>query len=215
MLNLTCRQRSRWLWFAALVAALVFVLTIQDFLAISRPVVGNILVVEAWIWNSSAIKEAADEFARGHYEWLVTIGEPIEEERTPDRSNTAVLAAKKLQDLGIDKDCIIMLIIPNASQHRTYLSALTLKKWLMESRIHLTGVNVFTLGPHARKSLVLFERALGPEVKVGVIAGTDDSYAANCWWISPRGIYVIVRKLLGYIYAVTWPFPDSLPLFAP
>ena len=68
----------------ALIAALVFVFTIHDFLAISRPVVGNILVVEAWILDSSAIKEAADEFTCGHYEWLVTVGGPIGEEGSPE-----------------------------------------------------------------------------------------------------------------------------------
>jgi len=85
---------------------------------------------------------------------------------------------------------------------------------LRDSGTQTTGINVFTIGPHARKSLVLFKRALGPEIEVGVIAGTDDTYDANHWWMSVRGTYVIFRKLLGYLYAVTWPLPENIPLNA-
>ena len=206
------RQRFRLFGIVALIAALVFVLTIHDFLAISRPVVGNILVVEAWIWNSSAIKEAADEFIRGHYEWLVTVGGPIGEERSSDQKNSAVLAAIKLRELGVDKSRIIVLPVSDVTFHRTYASALTLRNWLISSKIETTGINVVTLGAHARKSLVLFKRALGPKTKVGVIAGTEDDYDQSRWWLSARGIYVTMRKTLGYLYAVFWPIPESLPL---
>ena len=206
------RQRFRLFGLVALIAALVFVLTIHDFLAISRPVVGNILVVEAWIWDSSAIKEAADEFTRGHYEWLVTFGGPIGEEGSPDQKNSAVLAAIKLRGLGVDKSRIIVLPVPNVTFHRTYASALTLRNWLISSKIETTGINVVTLGAHARKSLVLFKRALGPETNVGVIAGTEDDYDQSRWWLSARGFYVTMRKTLGYLYAVFWPIPESLPL---
>lgn len=205
------RQRFRLSGFVVLVAALVFALTIHDFLAISRPVVGNILVVEGWIWNSSAIKEAADEFSRGHYELLVTVGGPIGEEGPPGEKNSAVLAAIKLQELGVNKSHIIVLPVPNLTFHRTYASALTLKHWLIGSKIKATGINVVTLGAHARKSLVLFERAFGPGTDVGVISGTDDEYDPHRWWMSATGIYLITRKTLGYLYAISWPLPESLP----
>jgi hypothetical protein len=196
---------------ATLGVALTFVLTIHDFLAISRPVNGDILVVEGWIWRSSAVKEAAEEFNRGHYKWLVTVGESLEDnvgafaQRDP-----AVLAAKRLREYGVDEDLIVVLPGPNVPRHRTYASALILKEWLAGSKIETTGVNVFTLGAHARKSLVLFQRVLGAETRVGVIAGRDDSYNAQWWWLSPTGIYVVMRKTLGYLYAVCWPLPQNL-----
>jgi hypothetical protein len=189
----------------------VFVLTIHEFLAINRPVVGNILVVEAWIWNSSAMKEAAEEFTRGQYEWLVTVGGHIEEQGPLDQQSSAVLAAIRLQELGIDQSRIIVLPVPDMTFHRTYASAVTLRNWLTKSKTETIGVNIFTLGAHARKSLVLFTRALGPGIHVGVLAGTEDDYDHTHWWVSARGIYVTMRKTLGYLYAVCWPIPESLP----
>ena len=206
------RLKSRWLMGATVaVVVIAFVLTIHDFLAISRPVHGDILVVEGWIWRSSAMKEAAAEFHRGQYRWLVTVGESVEDNgRGSAKRDVADLAAQRLREYGVDDGVIVVLPSPDVPWHRTYASALTLKEWLARSKIETTGVNVFTLGAHARKSLVLFQRALGAGTRVGVIAGTDESYQAHRWWLSPTGIYVIMRKTLGYLYAVWWPLPQNL-----
>jgi len=198
---------------AALTSSLAFAFTIQDFLAINHPVAGNILVVEGWIWDSSAMREAAEEFGGGQYTYLVTVGGPIEGDKGPtNQMNLAELAAGRLQELGVAETSITVLNVPHVTCHRTYASALTLKNWINDSHIEATGVNVFTLGAHARKSLVLFKRALGPGTKVGVISGTDAEYDPAHWWLSARGIYVILRKTVGYVYAIVWPLPDRLPL---
>ena len=194
----------------SLLILLVFVFTIQNFLAISLPVEGNILVVEGWIWNSPGMKDAAEEFRRGDYQYLVTVGGPAGSgDVHSDQKNFAELAARRLQELGIPETDITVLRVPAVTSHRTYACALTLKNWLTTSKIDTTGVNVVTLGAHARKTLVLFQRTLGPETKVGVISGTDDEYDPNRWWLSARGIYVIMRKTVGYLYAIAWPLPEG------
>lgn len=158
------------------------------------------------------MKEAAEEFSRGQYKYLVTVGGPVEGDEGPtNQKNFAELAARRLQELGVAESSITVLNVPIVTNHRTYASALAVRNWINNSKIEVTGVNVFTLGAHARKSLVLFKRALGPEIKVGVISGTDTDYDPAHWWISVRGIYVILRKTLGYLYAIFWPLPDSLP----
>lgn len=208
-----CSRRFGLIGLAALVASLAFAFTIQDFLAINLPVAGNILVVEGWVWDSSAMREAAEEFGRGQYTYLVTVGGLIEGDNGPtNQMNLAELAAGRLQELGVAETSITVLNVPHVTCHRTYASALILRNWINVSHIEATGVNVFTLGAHARKSLVLFKRALGPETKVGVISGTDTEYDPAHWWLSARGIYVILRKTVGYLYAIVWPLPDTLPL---
>jgi hypothetical protein len=204
------RRRLKLLGIAAvLFGALVFVLGIHDFLVITRPVAGNILAIEGWAWQSPAMREAMDEFNRGQYEWLVTLG--ARNGGPTEQKSSAELAAGRLRALGVDERRIVVLAVPSSERHQTYTSAVTLKDWLIRSKTEATGVNVFTLGAHARKSLVLFQRALGPRVKVGVIAGTEDTYDQKWWWLSGRGIYVVARKVLGYIYAVSWPFPNYGP----
>jgi hypothetical protein len=41
------------------------------------------------------------------------------------------------------------------------------------TRRRLRLINVITVGVHARRSRVLFEKALGPDVEVGVISVVD------------------------------------------
>lgn len=204
------RQRLTSLCLAVLFLLLVFLLGINDFLAISLPVDGNILVVEGWIYDSSAMREAMQEFNHGRYKWLVTVGAPIDGNNgATDQKSSAELAARRLRELGVNENLIIVLPVPSVKFHQTYSSAVTLRNWLIRSKTETTGLNVFTLGTHSRKSLVLFRRALGPGIRVGVIAGTEDTFDAGRWWLSARGIYVIGRKTLGYLYAVSWPFPDE------
>lgn len=197
----------------ALAAVVAFILTIHDFLAINQPVEADILVVEGWSYSHPAIAEAAEEFKRGPYRLLITVGGPTAVgERNLEQVSSAVLAANQLHDLGVEKRFIVALSVPEISQHRTYTSALAVKEFLKRSGVPTKGINVFTIGPHARKSLVLFTRAIGPSYAIGVIAGTDEEYDPDRWWMSARGIYVISRKLLGYLYAITWPLPEEIPI---
>lgn len=193
------------------VATVVFILTIHDFLSITQRVPAEILVVEGWGYDSPAFAEAADEFKRGGYRVLLTVGGPaVVGDKNAERVSYAVLAANQLQALGVEPQSIIALSGPDVAYHHTYSSALTVREWVKRFEPSLKGLNVFTIGPHARKSLVLFTRALGPTYPVGVIAGTDHDYDPKRWWLSARGIYVIARKAIGYLYAVTWPLPDEI-----
>ena len=198
-------------WGIAILAVMVlFVLAIHDFLAINDPVRANVLVVEGWVWESAAMQEAAEEFNHGKYDVVVTVGVLSgKQERGMMQENSAVHAAERLRKLGVDDHAIQVLTVPNIDRHRTYASALAVKHWLKDSKIDAVGVNVFTLGAHARKSLVLFRRAFGESIPIGVIAGTEDGYDPERWWLSVRGIYTVLRKTLGYLYAEWWPLPDD------
>jgi hypothetical protein len=121
----TMRQGFILLGLAILVVGIVIVLRIHDFLAISVPVAGDILVVEGWTWRSSAIREAMEEFNRGHYTWLVTVGEPVEGAgEASNYKSSAELAAIRLRELGVNKHRIVELPVPAVRFHRTYASAL-------------------------------------------------------------------------------------------
>lgn len=193
--------------------ATAFTLTIHDFLTITQKVQADILVVEGWAYNYPAIAEAAEEFKRGGYRVLITVGPSAAVGGgSSERVSSALLAADQLQRRGVEQQSIVALSLSDAAQHRTYSSALLVKEWLKRSGESSKGINVFTIGPHARKSLVLFMRALGPTYSVGVIAGTDSDYDQNRWWMSGRGIYVMARKVVGYVYAIIWPLPEELPM---
>ena len=183
----------------------------HDFLAISEPVPANVLIVEAWAWQSASMQEAAKEFIRGRYDIVVTVGVlPKRYESGSMQENPAALAAERLSTFGVDRNSIAVLSVPNLKRHRTYASGLAVKHWLANSKIDVVGINVVTLGAHARKSLMLFKQAFGKGIPVGVIAGTEDRYNPERWWLSVWGIYTVLWNIVGYLYAEWWPLPDNL-----
>jgi hypothetical protein len=114
------------------------------------------------------------------------------------------LAAKRLQKLGFDTKKLVKISVPGVSAGRTLASATAVKRWLSSSGISVCCVEVFTKGVHARKSWILFRRALGDGYRVGIIAGSDESYDRRFWFFSTRGIRIVVRNLAGYVYSTLW-----------
>jgi len=55
----------------------------------------------------------------------------------------------------------------------------------------------FTEGAHARKSWILSRYALGDGYRVGIIAGSPDSYDPKFWLVSRRGIWGRHSQLSG------------------
>jgi hypothetical protein len=59
-----------------LTMAIVALFNSHDFLAINKPINGDILVVEGWI-PISALNEAKRKFEEGNYAFLMTVGGPL------------------------------------------------------------------------------------------------------------------------------------------
>lgn len=209
--SLTMRGALAGWVIAVLAVAVLFVSGVHDFIAINDPVQANVLVVEGWAWESAAMKEAAEEFNRARYDVVVTVGVlPTPHGSGPLQENAAAHAAEQLKKFGVDDHAIQVVTVSNIDRHRTYTSALAVRRWLADSKVNVVGINVFTLGAHARKSLVLFKRAFSERVPIGVIAGTEDGYDTERWWLSASGIYTVLRKTIGYLYSEWWPLPDML-----
>jgi hypothetical protein len=83
---------------------------------------------------------------------------------------------------------------------RTYASALALKNWLGSHGVVETNLNVISLGPHSRRSRLLFEKALGKDYKVGIIAIENQEYDAKQWWASSAGVRSMLDEIIAYLY---------------
>ena len=60
----------------------------------------------------------------------------------------------------------------------------------------------FTLeGSSCSRTRLLFEKALGTEIKVGVIAVSNPYFDARRWWLYSEGAEDVVEEGIGYIYA--------------
>jgi hypothetical protein len=70
-----------------------------------------------------------------------------------------------------------------------------------------TSVDIVSIGPHARRSRLLYQKALGDKVKVGVIAIEDKRFDPDHWWQSSVGVRSVMGETIAYLYArfFFWP----------
>jgi hypothetical protein len=191
-----------WLVLLFAVAALV-VFSIREaypFLAVNDPVDNGALVVEGWL-PDYALQEAVTEFTRGHHSRIFVTGGPLESGAPLSEYRTfAELGAATLVRLGLDTNAVQAVPAPRVRLDRTYASALALKNWLGSHGVVETNLNVISLGPHSRRSRLLFEKALGKDYKVGIIAIENQEYDAKQWWASSAGVRSMLDEIIAYLY---------------
>ena len=192
--------------------AIVAVVNVYPFLALTRPVASDCLVVEGWIPNY-ALDQAVDEFHRGGYRLLLTTGSIANDGwKDVPKYTSADWAAARLKDRGLVQ---AVVAIPNRDQHgdRTYHSALAVRRWIDDHGAAIGAVNVVTLGTHARRTRLLFQKALGPGVKVGIISYPDRRYGPEPWYESSDGVRDVANEVMAYFYVqfFFWPSPPALP----
>jgi DUF218 domain len=186
----------------AFVAGLSGVQSLHGFLACDNSVKGQVLVVEGWV-PDYAIPEAISEFEKNGYRQLVCVGGPIERgSHLSEFKSYAQLAYSRLKASGLNDEQMAVIETHDIKKDRTYQSAVAVKEWLASSKLNVKGLNVYTLGAHARRSRVLFQKAFGDEVAVGVIAAEDQSYDPGSWWKSSNGVRNVVDELVAYLYAL-------------
>jgi uncharacterized SAM-binding protein YcdF (DUF218 family) len=177
-------------------------LGIYPYLAITSRIDADVLVVEGWV-HPYAIQASAEEF-RGHsYRQIFTTGGPVVGRGgyINDYQTSASVGADLLKKTGIPAELIQMVPSRIIGRDRTYSSAIALKDWFRAHDVPVRSLNIVTEGAHARRTRLLFEKALGPEVKVGVIAVPNPDFDARRWWLYSEGGEDVVEEGIGYIYA--------------
>ena len=209
--------RPRWAlswrgYVALLVLALVFgvtgILRIHPFLAMTHRENTKILVVEGWL-EKYAIRAAAAEFTNGGYERIFTTGGPIAGDGgyINDYRTLAAACAGDLEKAGIPASRVQMVPSHEIGRDRTYQSAMALRAWLRKNNTSVRSINLLTEDAHARRSHLLFQKALGDEVKVGIISIHNPDYDSAYWWRYSAGVREILGETVAYIYAKFFFYP--------
>ncbi len=192
-----------WLLLSTLIIAVSmgFVANLYPFLAPNKLPHEGLLVVEGWI-NDEALGEAARIYRGGNYSKIICTGVPIEigSSLLPFKSYSEMTAARLLK-LDIDPSEIITAIGEKAKKDRTYLSALALRKALAEHHIEETNIHLLTTGPHGRRSLLLFNKALGKEYRIGITCLEDTDYDPEQWYAYSQGTRKVISELIACTYA--------------
>jgi uncharacterized SAM-binding protein YcdF (DUF218 family) len=213
------RQKERWglswrgwllLTSAGLVAAYFAFLNVHPFLAVTHRVDTNVLVVEGWI-QRYAIREGAAEFKNGSYERVFTTGGPVRglSSYVNDFQTSASVGAEALKKLGLSDEMVQMVPSHVIARDRTYSSAVALRDWFRDHNLKMPDINVLTEDVHARRTRLLFQKALGDHVRVGIIAISNPDYDAKQWWRYSDGVREVIGESIAYIYARFFFWPQA------
>ena len=187
---------------------------IYPFLAITDRLPGKYLAVEGWI-QADGLLEAYAEFKGGGYHKILTTGTIARSEWNPGvRSTYADWAASKYQRMGISNDGVEPVPCWVEHKDRTYSSALALKKWFQDRQITVRCINVVSQGPHARRTRLLFQKAFGNSVNIGIISLRDKEYDTAHWWRTSEGVRDIIGETIAYVYARIFFYPGTEKLEA-
>ena len=135
-----------WLFVAAALVTLVVVggRAVYGFLAISRPIGGDYLVVEGWM-PAYAYRQAADVFHKHGYRAIIAAG-ALREVGDEDGKLHESFGAEYLVRFGISNDLILTAPYKGALRDRTYHSALAVRDWLRSHDVKAASVDVVALG---------------------------------------------------------------------
>lgn len=192
-----------WLLLVLSLAALsvVTVRELHPFLAVIEPVESGLLVVEGWV-SDITMEAAIAEFRLHHYEKVCVTGGPIDHSAWLNYYKTyAEEGAAALLKQGLNANEVQAVPSEWVRRDRTYAEAAALSKWIRDSGMVFTTVHLITEGAHARRSRLLFQRALGSSVTVGVTSVPSNDYDPEHWWQSSAGVREVVGETLAYGYA--------------
>jgi uncharacterized SAM-binding protein YcdF (DUF218 family) len=185
---------------------------VYPFLAVTHRVSANVLVVEGWV-HEYAIRAALKEFQSNHYQRVFTTGGPVEGKGgyINDYNTEASVGADLLKNAGVPDQCLQMVPSRVMDRDRTYDSAVALRNWFREHNVPVRRINVLTEDVHARRSRLLFQKALGKEVQVGIIAVPNPDYDSKYWWRYSEGLKDVFSESAAYVYARLFFYPSEPP----
>jgi hypothetical protein len=203
------RRRNIWwpTWKGALLLLVVFVTPVavwawcgEAYLTRTERVAADTLIIESWI-QADGLHAAAAEYRSGQYRHLVITGGLTGSKGALRRRSYAELALRELADAGVQREMILVAPIDDVDSQRTFAMATGVKRALASRNLHPPAVNVFTAGAHARRSQIVYQKAFGPEVKVGVISwSAAPRTGGRPWWTSSERTLELFKETIGYTY---------------
>jgi hypothetical protein len=111
-------------------------------------------------------------------------------------TSNAELTRNKLMALGIDSTRIITTAGESARINRTLTSALAFRDWLKTSGVDVKGINIISLGTHARRTWMTYNKVLNEKYDIGIISVPEPVTRHS----RENKLFKTVRESLGIIY---------------
>jgi len=178
---------------------LLFARQAGNFLAVNEPAGGEYLVVEGWM-PAYTYQAAGELWNTGRYRRVITV-RAVPDDAAPGAGVTEYSSMGSLVRAGIPREAIVEATGTGVQQDRTFHSAMKVRHWFESGNITAAKLDVVTLGPHARRSRLLFRKALGAGFEVGVIAVADRRFDSTHWWRTSEGVRTVLGEFIAYLYA--------------
>jgi hypothetical protein len=160
----------------------------------------EVLVVEGWI-GRNGVRAAANEFQQHGYKYIVATGAITTDERWEEAGwSYAEGADHELLRSGVSETQIIVATANGVERQRTFESAVAVLRALQAKGIYPRALNVFTWGPHARRSRLVFDKVFPADAKVVVISWVPPGYGTGPWWHSSERAKELITETAGYLY---------------
>ena len=111
-------------------------------------------------------------------------------------NSNAELARVRLISMGIDSSQIIATPGERVIINRTLTSALAFRDWLKTTNINIKGINIISMGPHARRTWMIYNRILKEKYPIGIISLPDYSYDKSRIY----RLFKTIRETIAIIY---------------
>jgi uncharacterized SAM-binding protein YcdF (DUF218 family) len=208
-----CISRRGWLAGLATAALLLYALArgVYPFLSITDRLKTDTLVIEGWI-DDYALRAGVQEFKTGSYQRVFTTGGPESGNGgyTSDENTSAGLGARMLKRLGVPPESVFMAPSREMGWDRTYNSAIALRNWFRDHQVPVAQFNIVSESVHARRTRLLFQKAFGDAVKIGIISVPNPDYDATRWWRYSQGVKDVISEGTAYLYARFLFYPNDL-----
>ena len=200
-----CWALTGYGWIILVLGSLLFLYLITtnlyDFLAVTQPVKSDVMVVNGWLPDYT-LKAVTEEFKTNDYKLLIITGGPILKGSYLVKYRTfADLAAETLIKIGFDKEKMVLVPAPKSLKDRTYKSALVIKEYFDKNDKTPETMNLYSYGPHSRRSWLLYKNVFKNQVEIGIIAGKCRNFDESKWWSSSNGFRAVIDEFIAFVYA--------------
>lgn len=115
---------------------------------------------------------------------------------TNNFNSVAELARNSLMSMGIDSSEVIAVPAAKVKINRTLTSALAVRDWIKTTNINIRGINIISMGTHARRTWMTYNRILHERYGIGIISIPD---YVNSQSKESKALKTL-RETLGIIY---------------
>ena len=172
----------------------------ESFLSVTaRQPAAEILVVEGWI-GIEGMRAAAAEFKASDAIAIVTTGGLNDEHWSEKRSSYAEMARYELIRAGVPENRVFAATATQVETQRTFQMAVAAWRLLQGRQPLPASINVFTAGPHARRTRLVFAKVFQPGIRVGVVSWTRAAYQGEPWWHSSERANDLMKETVAYAY---------------